>query len=188
MRVDIAMLTFFFSSRRRHTRSLRDWSSDVCSSDLALAGFVAAAQTTLALAIYDFRLDDAAATDLVVGALTDAARRGVTVRIGYDAGKPAEQTAGAFARVGGDPAPAGTPEWVTGHFAGTGVEVRAIEAAPQLMHDKFVVRDAAAVWTGSTNFTDAAWTRQENNILVLPVPEAAAGYATDFAQLWDGGA
>src|SRR5690349_22603364 len=27
---------FFFSSRRRHTRSLRDWSSDVCSSDLAL--------------------------------------------------------------------------------------------------------------------------------------------------------
>src|SRR6266496_269684 len=26
---------FFFSSRRRHTSSLRDWSSDVCSSDLA---------------------------------------------------------------------------------------------------------------------------------------------------------
>src|SRR5207249_9157904 len=28
------MLFFFFSSRRRHTRSKRDWSSDVCSSDL----------------------------------------------------------------------------------------------------------------------------------------------------------
>src|SRR6266496_6171580 len=28
-RIDV----FFFSSRRRHTRSLRDWSSDVCSSD-----------------------------------------------------------------------------------------------------------------------------------------------------------
>src|SRR5699024_11902647 len=27
---------FFFSSRRRHTRSKRDWSSDVCSSDLSL--------------------------------------------------------------------------------------------------------------------------------------------------------
>src|SRR5205809_667325 len=26
---------FFFSSRRRHTRCSRDWSSDVCSSDLA---------------------------------------------------------------------------------------------------------------------------------------------------------
>src|SRR5699024_11543870 len=28
-------ILFFFSSRRRHTRSKRDWSSDVCSSDLA---------------------------------------------------------------------------------------------------------------------------------------------------------
>src|SRR5215217_6470263 len=28
-------LFFFFSSRRRHTRYWRDWSSDVCSSDLA---------------------------------------------------------------------------------------------------------------------------------------------------------
>src|SRR5437868_11717528 len=27
---------FFFSSRRRHTRSKRDWSSDVCSSDLVM--------------------------------------------------------------------------------------------------------------------------------------------------------
>src|SRR3712207_7659290 len=34
------MFFFFFSSRRRHTRYWRDWSSDVCSSDLAaiLAG------------------------------------------------------------------------------------------------------------------------------------------------------
>src|SRR5699024_8095530 len=28
------LVVFFFSSRRRHTRSKRDWSSDVCSSDL----------------------------------------------------------------------------------------------------------------------------------------------------------
>src|SRR5215471_18572399 len=40
--VDLATVTnkapFFFSSRRRHTRSLRDWSSDVCSSDLRHGG------------------------------------------------------------------------------------------------------------------------------------------------------
>src|SRR5437868_14881760 len=30
------LIFFFFSSRRRHTRSKRDWSSDVCSSDLKL--------------------------------------------------------------------------------------------------------------------------------------------------------
>src|SRR5699024_5705518 len=32
---------FFFSSRRRHTRSKRDWSSDVCSSDLGSNGVFA---------------------------------------------------------------------------------------------------------------------------------------------------
>src|SRR5437868_7234563 len=30
----VSCMFFFFSSRRRHTRSKRDWSSDVCSSDL----------------------------------------------------------------------------------------------------------------------------------------------------------
>src|SRR5690606_39712867 len=30
----LVLLRFFFSSRRRHTRFSRDWSSDVCSSDL----------------------------------------------------------------------------------------------------------------------------------------------------------
>src|SRR5262245_46064980 len=40
-RVLVFRLFFFFSSRRRHTRCLSDWSSDVCSSDL-IAGLVAA--------------------------------------------------------------------------------------------------------------------------------------------------
>src|SRR5437867_8455357 len=31
-------ISFFFSSRRRHTRSYGDWSSDVCSSDLGTGG------------------------------------------------------------------------------------------------------------------------------------------------------
>src|SRR5699024_11745653 len=33
-------IRFCFSSRRRHTRSKRDWSSDVCSSDLASGLFL----------------------------------------------------------------------------------------------------------------------------------------------------
>src|SRR5207253_5136454 len=36
--VSVLVFVFFFSSRRRHTRWPRDWSSDVCSSDLGLAG------------------------------------------------------------------------------------------------------------------------------------------------------
>src|SRR6266542_5784398 len=35
-----AVTFFFFSSRRRHTRCYRDWSSDVCSSDLSGGGLV----------------------------------------------------------------------------------------------------------------------------------------------------
>src|SRR5216683_6762886 len=34
MPCSVIAVVFFFSSRRRHTRSDRDWSSDVCSSDL----------------------------------------------------------------------------------------------------------------------------------------------------------
>src|SRR5258707_5362453 len=35
----VMYIFFFFSSRRRHTRYWRDWSSDVCSSDLVIASF-----------------------------------------------------------------------------------------------------------------------------------------------------
>src|SRR5690606_40137106 len=41
----MSLCLFFFSSRRRHTRFSRDWSSDVCSSDLVEQGPFAAVQT-----------------------------------------------------------------------------------------------------------------------------------------------
>src|SRR6266542_4784725 len=40
------MARFFFSSRRRHTRCYRDWSSDVCSSDLGQRGALAVAEAS----------------------------------------------------------------------------------------------------------------------------------------------
>src|SRR2546429_4181685 len=40
----VIFVFFFFSSRRRHTRCSRDWSSDVCSSDLVAEGVERAAQ------------------------------------------------------------------------------------------------------------------------------------------------
>src|SRR5437764_14929487 len=43
------VLFFFFSSRRRHTRYIGDWSSDVCSSDLAADCLVKAATDKHAL-------------------------------------------------------------------------------------------------------------------------------------------
>src|SRR2546422_8787272 len=44
------MIVFFFSSRRRHTRCSRDWSSDVCSSDLVVAVQAVAVQFQEAVA------------------------------------------------------------------------------------------------------------------------------------------
>src|SRR5438270_8873009 len=62
------ILTFFFSSRRRHTRFDCDWSSDVCSSDLALVvtpdqfllmlGFRQFRQTFLIKRIYGLRSEE----------------------------------------------------------------------------------------------------------------------------------
>src|SRR5438132_4304195 len=40
MYLELFFYIFFFSSRRRHTRSLCDWSSDVCSSDLVVGSGV----------------------------------------------------------------------------------------------------------------------------------------------------
>src|SRR5690606_40310196 len=44
---------FYFSSRRRHTRFSRDWSSDVCSSDLCvtIAGPATSSTVTTAVAV-----------------------------------------------------------------------------------------------------------------------------------------
>src|SRR5437899_12852249 len=44
---------FFFSSRRRHTRCLSDWSSDVCSSDLLTTHYVEEAEPCDRVAVLD---------------------------------------------------------------------------------------------------------------------------------------
>ena len=59
-----------------------------------------------------------------------------------------------------------------------------IPGVPDLMHHKYVIRDQAAVWTGSTNWTSDSWTREENVILTLQSAELAARYGIDFEQLW----
>src|SRR5207245_5458451 len=50
-RIFTGQVNFFMSSRRRHTRCYRDWSSDVCSSDLWVKdGMVIAQSATLTVA------------------------------------------------------------------------------------------------------------------------------------------
>jgi phosphatidylserine/phosphatidylglycerophosphate/cardiolipin synthase-like enzyme len=156
-----------------------------------LAAFIDAATQSVDIAIYDFRLSDPSLVSTVIGALKQAADRGVTVRIGYDAGKPATATAATFAAIQADPAPPGTGDFLQGQLGGTPVQLEPIKAGGQLMHSKYVLRDAgttkAAVWTGSTNFTDDAWTRQENNIITVHNHTMAASYEADFNQMWSTG-
>src|SRR5690606_40049589 len=67
---------FFFSSRRRHTRFSRDWSSDVCSSDLVrglhlnrlLTVAFAALGGLICLAYLGFRIETIAALMVIAAA------------------------------------------------------------------------------------------------------------------------
>ena len=111
------------------------------------------------------------------------------VRIVYDAGKPVVP----FHTVGADPAPPGTAGFIA--RLGSGIVSRPITGGdpqqPRLMHHKYIIRDgktpAAALWTGSTNFTDDSWTLMENNIVRIDSHELCTYYETDFAELWSRG-
>ena len=68
-----------------------------------------------------------------------------------------------------------------------------IDPGAHLMHSKYIVRDGAlpgaAVLTGSTNFTNDAWSLQENNIVIFErTPELARYYSNDFGEMWASGA
>ncbi|HEY3333352.1 MAG TPA: phosphatidylserine/phosphatidylglycerophosphate/cardiolipin synthase family protein [Capsulimonadaceae bacterium] len=145
------------------------------------ARFVAGARQSLDIAWYDFRLSQPLERT-VADALDERSQAGVAVRIVYDADKPEPPPTSA----GMDPAPSGTGA----HVQALGHPFRRI-GGMKLMHNKYTVRDAgtpfAAIWTGSTNFTDDAWTLQDNNIVELSSPLLATYYARDFSDLWETG-
>src|SRR2546422_1986444 len=58
-------MRFFFSSRRRHTRCSRDWSSDVCSSDLG--GHVLVTDFGIAKAAQEASVSQLTTEGMVVG-------------------------------------------------------------------------------------------------------------------------
>jgi phosphatidylserine/phosphatidylglycerophosphate/cardiolipin synthase-like enzyme len=136
-----------------------------------VAGFIAAARTTLELALYDVRLPAPVGT-IVADELRAAAGRGVRVRLLYnvDCGRPAAL----------HPPPSTRPEIL----AELPIETAAISGIPDLMHHKYAVRDAEAVWTGSTNWTVDSWTRQENVIVTVDSPALAAAFGANFEELW----
>jgi phosphatidylserine/phosphatidylglycerophosphate/cardiolipin synthase-like enzyme len=70
----------------------------------------------------------------------------------------------------------------------TGVSIKPIKGVPDLMHHKYVVRDVgtpqAAVLTGSTNWTNDSFTREENVLFTITSAEVATDYEKNFEELW----
>src|SRR4029453_1283796 len=125
-----------------------------------LHDFLAAATTSLDLALYDFKLGPGL-EELVVDVIDEAGKRGVAVRLMYNADFRAP--------IPVPPPPQTTPE----DIARLPVPAKPIPGSP--------------VWRGSTNWTDDSWSREENVIAVIDSTELARAYTLDFEQLWESG-
>jgi phosphatidylserine/phosphatidylglycerophosphate/cardiolipin synthase-like enzyme len=159
------------SSTKLTVRTLTDGGQQPLEIAHAIADWLGQARKSLELAQYDFNLGPETAA-VVAGAIRDAAARGVAVRIIYNVDHRY-------------PIPVPPPPEPDVELIKTlGVPSKAVGGVPDLMHHKFVVRDQQTVWTGSMNWTDDSWSRQENVLLTVESPELAESFVEDFDQLW----
>src|SRR5581483_8043390 len=141
-------------------RTLTDGGQQPVDVANLLAGFLGAATKTLDLG--------SATEGIVRGAIEAAAARGVRVRLAYNVDHR-------------NPIPVPPPpKCVPEDVEALRVPTKGIAGIPDLMHHKFVIRDGSAVWTGSTNWTDDSWSREENVIVTGESAELAAAYTIGF--------
>ena len=140
-----------------------------------VATFLDGATKSLDIAIYDLRLEDSPGNTLLTS-FEAAVKRGVAVRLIFN------QDHAMTIPVPPPP----EIDWSFVHrLESIGVQVKPIPGVPDLMHHKYVVRDAASVLTGSTNWTNDSWNREENVMFTVASGEVAAEYAANFQGLWD---
>jgi phosphatidylserine/phosphatidylglycerophosphate/cardiolipin synthase-like enzyme len=160
---------------RVELRTLTDGGQAAAEVAGEIATFLNGARESLDLALYDVRLESDSGA-LVLAALLAAHQRGVRVRLMFDVDHP-----------GPIPVPP-PPETRPEALEALPVETRGIAGIPDLMHHKFCVRDGRDVWTGSMNWTEDSWTRQENVVVrVLGSAPLAFAYSLAFDELWDRG-
>jgi phosphatidylserine/phosphatidylglycerophosphate/cardiolipin synthase-like enzyme len=140
-----------------------------------LIAFFDGATSSLHAAVYDVRVEGVTEAR-GQAALRAAHERGVDIRLVYELEEEAEED-------GRDPLPAppGTdPETLRAErYPSHGISTR-----EGLMHHKYVIRDGRTVWTGSMNWTEDSWTRQENVIVVIDSKELAYAYGLNYEELW----
>lgn len=131
------------------------------SLDAALTRFLRTAKSSVDMAAYQLDLPE------VIQALMDAKQRGATVRVVTDMhllSDPKQNQAFKDLQSTGIPVVGGNPN--------------------ATMHDKFVVIDQQAVWTGSWNFTTNDTYRYNNNGIAIQSPELARNYTGTFEKMF----
>ena len=124
--------------------------------------------------MYDLRLEDSPSARLL-DSFDAAVKRGVAVRLIFN--EDHAQTIPV-------PPPPEIDWAFVDRLKAMGVQVRPVPGVPDLMHHKYVVRDGASVLTGSTNWTNDSWNREENVMFTVESGEMAAAYAQNFDGLW----
>jgi phosphatidylserine/phosphatidylglycerophosphate/cardiolipin synthase-like enzyme len=161
-------------SERLEIRTLTDGGQQPGEIARAIAAFLDGAARSLELAQYDFNLGEES-RQIVGDAIVRAAARGVRIRFIYNVDH-------------GNPIPVPPPPEPDAVLIATlPVDAKAIAGVPDLMHHKFVLRDRESVWTGSMNWTDDSWSRQENVVAIVHSEAIAKAFELDFDQLWSTG-
>ncbi len=122
-----------------------------------LVSFINSAREYVHVAIFELELED------VVRALIDAKRRGVDVKVVMDDRMKRK--------------------WAAKKLKAEGIPVVFDNRRPY-MHNKFVVVDGKAVWSGSMNFKESSVYRNDNNAFIIFSPEVARNYEKEFQEMF----
>ena len=172
-----------------------------------LADFIKGANKSVDIAIYSFNVKDPEAQQKIIDALNDRVEHGVEVRIAYHQNEPRFGPQPESVTGGSTDDEKSTNDFLSKldskiqakvHTAvnlpdslSSDVATEGIKGNGKLMHNKYIVRDAgtadAAIWTGSTNWTDDAFGTQDNNIIQFKSKELAEVFETNFQELWESG-
>ena len=161
--------------------------------DTQLVAFITSAQQTIDIAAYDFDLEN------VANALAEAAARGVRVRMVTDSdtldralgrqsllprsltSESDRELLNSLAAI----AKSDTPQIKRALDIVKRAKIPVIgDERPAIMHDKFVIVDSRAVWTGSWNFTDGDTYRLNNNAIKIVSRQLAQNYTAEFEKMF----
>lgn len=132
-------------------------------ADGLFAALAGQAQTSIEVALFDF--DRASVRDALIAARS----RGVAVR------------------VVGDNENAINPSYAPFYQSMTAAGIPVVnDAGSSLMHNKFAVFDSAVTWTGSANFSDNAFVRNGENVVVITSTVVAEIYRGEFNEMFGG--